>query len=325
MKPYAILWRAALLAVALVAPTTVHAQAYPDRPIKLVVPFGPGSGSDLLARVLSARLGEQMKQPVVVENREGAGGLIGASLVAKSPADGYTIVLVSNAITIAPQLQPSPPFDLIKDFVPIAKIAIIPLVVITSGSSPFTTFQEMVVWLKANPAKANYASSGNGAQSHLEAAQLMHNLGVPVQHVPYKSTGQAMTDTVTGAVSFYIPALGSAMPNIKGGKLRAVAIGGNKRNVALPDVPTVNEATGSTIYEVAAWFGILAPAGTPPDIIGRLQVEIAKAMESPTVQEKLPTLSAEMLAVGSAQFGRELKAEYDKWGTLIRTLNIKGD
>jgi len=310
---------------ALAASTTALAQGYPTRPIKLIVPFGPGSGSDLLARVLAERLTEQMKQPVVVENREGAGGLIGAGLAAKSPADGYTIVLVSNAITIAPQLQANPPFDLMKDFVPIAKIAIIPLAIITSSQSPFTTFQEMVTYLKANPAKANYASSGNGAQSHLEAAQLMHNLGVTVQHVPYKSTGQAMTDTVTGAVSFYVPGLGAALPQIKAGKLRVLAVGGNKRQPSVPDAPTVNEVMGATTYDVAAWFGILAPAGTPGDVVNKLQSEIARAMDSAQVREKLPTIGAEVLQVGSQQFDRELRAEHDKWGSLIRTLQIKGD
>ncbi len=314
---------AALLA--LCVSTAVLAQGYPSRPIKLIVPFGPGSGSDLLARVLGERLTEQLKQPVVVENREGAGGLIGAGVAAKSPPDGYTIVLVSNAITIAPQLQANPPFDLMKDFVPIAKIAIIPLAIITSAQSPFATFQEMVTYLKANPAKANFASSGNGAQSHLEAAQLMHNLGVTIQHVPYKSTGQAMTDTVSGAVSFYVPGLGAALPQIKAGKLRVLAVGGNKRQPSVPDAPTVNEVMAASTYDVAAWFGILAPAGTPAEIVNKLQGEIAKAMESPQVREKLPTIGAEVLQVGSQQFDRELRAEYDKWGTLIRTLHIKGD
>jgi tripartite-type tricarboxylate transporter receptor subunit TctC len=316
-------WLAAVGALAL--STTVLAQAWPARPIKLVVPFGPGSGSDLLARVMGERLGEQLNVPAVVENKEGAGGIIGTQYAAKLPGDGYNLVLVSNAVTIAPQLQSRLPFDIAKDFTPVAKIAVIPLAVITSASSPYQSFDEMVAWLKANPAKANYASSGTGAQSHLEAAQLMRAYGVEAQHVPYKSTGQAMTDTMTGAVAFYVPGLGSALPNIKAGKLRALAVGGNARAASVPDVPTVNEVTHSKDYEVAAWFGILAPAGTPADIVNRLHTEIAKAMQSPQVRDRLPTLAAERLDVGPQEFDRELRAEYDKWGKLIRALNIKAE
>jgi tripartite-type tricarboxylate transporter receptor subunit TctC len=213
----------------------------------------------------------------------------------------------------------------VKDFVPIAKIAVIPLSIITSASSPYATFAEMVAYLKAHPDKANYASSGKGAQSHLEAAQLMHDFGVTAQHVPYKSTAQAMTDTMTGAVAFYVAALGAGMPNIRAGKLRSLAVGGDKRASSLPDVPTVNEATKATKYDVAAWFGILAPAGTPADVVGRLHIEIAKAMESPQVRERLPALGAEALQVGPQQFDRELRAEHEKWGKLIKTLAIKGD
>jgi len=232
---------------------------------------------------------------------------------------------VSNPVTIAPQLQPTPPFDAVKDFAPIAKIGKVPLGIITSASSPFNTVPEMVAYLKANPAKASYATSGKGAQSHLEAAQLMHTYGVKAQDVPYKSTAQALTDTMTGEVAFYVPGLSAAMPNIKAGKLRLLATGSSKRSSQLPDVPTIAEATGTPGYEFGAWFGFLAPAGTPPEIVNKLADEIAKAMESTQAKERMAALGAEIAVVPPAQFTQELRSESEKWGKLIKALDIKGE
>ena len=325
MKIARVLIASLICALAASVSLPAAAQPFPSRPIKVIVPFGPGSGSDQLARVVADRLTEQLKVAVVVENKEGAGGIIGTQIVAKSPPDGYTIVLVSNPVTIAPHLQPIPPFDAVKDFVPIAKIGKVPLGVITSASSPFNTLPEMIAYMKANPGKASYATSGKGAQSHLEAALLMERYGVKAQDVPYKSTAQALTDTMTGEVVFYVPGLSAAMPNVKAGKLKVIMTGGSKRLAGLPDVPTAAEATGTPGYEFPAWFGFLAPAGTPPDVVNKLYEEIAKAMDSPQAKERMAALGAEIVVVPPQQFSAELRSETEKWGKLIKALDIKGE
>ena len=306
------------------APQAV-AQGYPSKPIKILVPFGAGSGSDLIARIVADKLAEQMKVAVVVENREGAGGVIGTQIAARSAPDGYTLVMVSNVVAIAPLLYTTAPYDALKDFTPVAKVTISPLALLTAPNSPYKTVPEMITYLKANPNTSSYASSGKGAQSHLEAAQLLRIFNVNVPDVPYKTTTQAITDTSTGQVSFYIAGLAPALAQVQGGKLRALAVGGGKRAAALPDVPTIAEAISMPGYDLVSWVGMLAPAGTPPEIVNRLYEEIAKASETPQMRERLARLNNEVGLVAPQQFAVQLRAESDKWGALVKALNIKNE
>lgn len=278
-----------------------------------------------LARIIGERLAEQVKQSVVVENREGAGGVIGTQFVAKARPDGYTLVMVSNGVTIVPYLYATPPFDVIKDFTPVGKLTYNPLVMVTSAGAPFKTFTEMLAWIKANPGRASYATSGKGAQSHLEAAQLMHVAGLTVPDVPYKSTAQALADTVSGTVSFYIAGLAPMTAQIKAGKLRALAVGGNRRAEALPDVPTMIEASNNPANDLVSWVGMLAPAGTPANVITKLYDELAKATDTPASREKIGGLSAGVALVNPQQTAAQLKAESEKWGALVKALNIKNE
>lgn len=323
MKSAHTLAASIILSLCAALPFHAAAQSYPSKPIKLVVPFGPGSGSDLLGRVVGERLSEQMNVPVVVENREGAGGVIGTQYVAKGVPDGYTILLVANALTIAPHLQATPPFDPLKDFAPIAKIAVIPLAVVTSVSSPYTTMKDMIAWFKANPGRGNYASSGKGSPSHLEAAQIVQTYELAVQDVPYKNVGQAMTDTIAGQVNFYIPVLPAAMAHVKAGKLRVLATGALNRSPQFPDVPTVSEVLGIPGYEVSAWFGFVAPAGTPQEIVNRVYEEIAKAMGSPQVREKVAGIGSEVTLLDPQKFAAQIRNDNAKWGKLVKSLGIR--
>ena len=310
------------IVLALCTAGSVLAQAFPSKPIRIIVPFGPGSGSDQMARMIADRLTEQMNATVLVENREGAGGVIGTQFAARSAPDGHTLVLVSNTMLIAPLLHATAPYDALRDFVTVARVSINPLVLLTSPGSPYKTVPEMVTHLKAHADRASYATSGKGSHGHLEAALLMRHFGITMPDVPYKTTTQAITDTSTGQVSFYVAGLGPALAQIKGGKLRALAVGGGKRLAALPDVPTFAEATKQPGYEFVAWVGLLAPAGTSPEIVARLSEEIARASESPQVMERLSALNNQVLSIGPTAFGEQMRAETEKWTVVVKALKL---
>jgi len=312
-----------LALIGITLPALALAQAFPSKPIKIIVPFGAGSGTDLLARIVGERISETLGVPVVAENREGAGGLVGATATQKSPADGYTIMMAANPFVVAPHLQAALPYDVSRDFAPVAKIGVLPMALVTASSSPYRTVAELVEYAKANPGKLNYANSGKGSPSHLEMELIKQNLGLQIQDIPYKSVGQAMTDTLGGQVALYFPTVPAAYAQHKSGKLRILGIGSRKRATQAPEVPTLAEALGRPGYEANVWYGFVAPAGTPREAIAKLSDAIIRAMDHPPVRERIEKSGTD-IETGSAEvFGALLKRENDKWAALVKSLGLK--
>ena len=313
-------WLAALLAAVSVA----HAQeSYPSRPVRLILPFPPGGPTDILGRLISERLGAQLGQPVVTENRGGAGGNVGAEAAAKSPADGYTIVLVAPSLAISPTLYPKLNYDPVKDFAPISLVATVPNVVVTQTSHP-ATLREFVAAAKAKPGTMNFGSGGSGTSNHL-AGELFNLLtGAKLTHVPYKGVNLAMQDVIAGRIDFVVIGVPAAAPHVKAGRLRPLAVIAPQRLPALPEVPTVAEA-GLPGFEVTTWYGILAPAGTPRPIVARLNSELIKVMQSPEMKERLAGIGTDPVTNTPEEFAAYIKAEITKWGDVIRKAGLKAD
>ena len=297
--------------------------AYPDKPIRLVVGFGPGSGADTIARVVAERLAERLKVSVIVENREGAGGSIGTAFVAKAPADGFTLLLGASPMTVTPHMQAAPAYDPVKDFVPIIKVAELPLLLITSTNAPYKTLKELVSYAKQNPGKLSYATSGLGSPSHLSVEMIKQSTGIDVVSIPYKNVGQAMTDALAGTVSFYFPAISSALPQVKAGKARGLAIGATKRSSKLPEVPTLSEELGTGGLEVITWYGVFAPAGTPRDITAKLYSELARVMEMPETRDKLSATGVDVSVANSEEFAAQVGSDNARYGKKVRELGLK--
>jgi tripartite-type tricarboxylate transporter receptor subunit TctC len=312
-----------LLVAALAAPAIALAQPFPGKPIKIIVPFGAGSGTDVLARIVGERIAETLGQPVVAENREGAGGLVGAQATQKSPADGYTIMMAANPFVVAPHQQAALPYDVNRDFAPMAKIGVLPMALVTAASSPYRSVAEMVEYAKANPGKLNYANSGKGSPSHLEMELIKQALGLQIQDVPYKSVGQAMTDTLGGQVGLYFPTVPAAYAQLKGGKLRILGIGSSKRAAQAPDVPTLAEALGKPGWEATVWYGFVGPAGMPKDAVAKLADAILKALEHPGAKDRIEKSGTDIEAGGPEVFGALLRRENEKWGPLVKSLGLK--
>lgn len=312
-----------LLAVALAAPLLALAQPFPSKPIRIIVPFGAGSGTDILARVVGERIAETLGQPVVAENREGAGGLVGAQAAQKSPADGYTIMMAANPFVVAPHLQANLPYDVNRDFTPVAKIGVLPMALVTAANSPYRSVAELVEFAKANPGKLNYANSGKGSPSHLEMELIKQSLGLQIQDIPYKSVGQAMTDTLSGQVALYFPTVPAAFAQFKAGKLRILGVGGTRRSAQAPEVPTLAEALGKPGWEAAVWYGFVGPAGMPRDAVTRLQDAILKAMEHPGARERIQNAGTEIEAGSAEVLGALIKREDTKWSALVKQLGLK--
>ena len=312
-----------MLAAMAMAMENAVAQPYPQQPIRLVVAFGPGSGADAMARVLAERLSQQMKVGVVVENREGAGGVIGASLVAKAPADGYTLLFGVTTMTVSPHLMANPPFDPVKDFVPIVKVAELALLMIAGNDAPFRSLKELIAYAKKNPGKLNYATSGKGSPSHLGVEMIRKATGIDVRDVPYKNIGQATTDVIGGQVSFYFPGITGAAPQVKAGKARGLAVGSVKRSSLAPEVPTVAEETGMQGLEVITWYGLLGPAGLPKEIAGRLHAETVRALESAEVRERIVKTGAEVVVAPPEEFAAQIRADSARFEKLVRELGLR--
>jgi tripartite-type tricarboxylate transporter receptor subunit TctC len=301
-----------------------QAPAWPARAVKIVVPFGAGSGLDVVARGFAERLGEQLKVAVVVENKEGAGGTVGALAVAHAPADGYTLMFTAHApFAVAPYVQSGAGYDPVTDFVPITKVAQIPMVLITGAGSRFHSFADMVNFAKANPGKLDYASSGIGTPSHLHMEVIQRETGIHIAAVPYKSTSQAMTDVISGQIPLYMPSFPAALPQLKAGQVRGLAIGSSKRSAVLPDIPTVAELLRQPDLDASVWYGFLAPKGTPAAIVTRLNGEIAKAAGSPRIGELLDKLGAEAVLVGPAQFALQTRRDAENSRKLLQSLGVK--
>lgn len=314
----------AALALAMLA-SGAHAQAWPAKPIKWVVPFAPGGTTDILARTIGDKLAIALGQPVIIENKPGAGGGVGADYTAKAPADGYTIMggtISTHAINAS--LYKSLPYDPVKDFAPITLIARVPNMLVVNPDVPAKNVADLIALMKASPAKYTFASSGNGTSQHLSGELFKTMAGVEMQHIPYKGSPPALQDVVGGQVTMTFDNITTAWPLAKGGKLRALAVTTAKRSSVAPEVPTLAES-GLAGYEVGSWQGVFAPAGTPPEIVKRLNAEIVKIIRMPDVNEKLTALGAEPVGNTPEEFGALVRAEVGKWADVVKKSGAKVD
>ncbi len=297
---------------------------YPLRPIRLVVPQSPGGGTDLYARLVAVPLAEHLGQPVVIDNRPGAGSLIGTDLVAKSAPDGYTLLAMSSSFTIIPGIYKKVPFDPVRDFAPVALLSTYPHLVVVHPAVPANSIKELIALGKAKPGALNFASAGAGTPTQL-GAELFNSLaGIRMVHVPYKGGGPAITALLGGEVQVYFGPIATVLPHVKAGKLRALAVTGAKRSPVLPEVPTVAEA-GLPGFEQDAWNGLLAPAGTPSAIITKLNSEVSAIMKMPVLHERLAAEGAEAGTLRPEEMGALLKSEIAKWGKVIRQAGITAE
>lgn len=300
-----------------------QAQSYPDRPIRLIAPFPAGGLADMLARAVGDELSKSLGQPVIVENRTGAGGNVGAVAVAKAAPDGYTLMMSSAGILTANQfLYASMPFDPEKDFAPISNVADMPMMVVVNPNVPAKTLQELVALAQAHPGKLNFGSPGIGTTGHLGLALFMHAAKIKLTHVPYRGAAPAMTDLLAGQIDGVVDNPPTVLPQIQGGRLRALAVAAKQRMALLPDLPTAAEA-GVPGYEASSWFGVVAPAGTPPAIVARLHKEIAAALQKPAMRERFAKTGARLIGNSPAEFAQQIKADRKMWGDVIRDANIK--
>jgi tripartite-type tricarboxylate transporter receptor subunit TctC len=314
-------------------PFAVRAQAaWPARPVRIVVPFAAGGTTDILARAIAPELQRAFGQPFVVDNKPGAGGNSGAAEVAKSPADGYTLLMGTvGTHAINPSLYPKMPYDHVKDFVPITLVAGVPNVLVMNPASAqkygVKTVVDLIRAAKAHPGQLNVASSGNGTSIHLSAELFKSMTGTFMLHLPYRGSGPALMDLIAGNTDLMFDNLPSAMPHIKSGKLKAIAVTSGTRSLALPDLPTIAEAGGSLLhnYEASSWFGLLAPAGTPADVVSRVQQETAKALALPAIKERMQSQGAIPSGMSPAAFARLIDAETKKWAQVVKASGAKID
>jgi len=314
--------RVLVLASLLALAASAIAQDYPTRPIKFVVPYPPGGGTDVVARILVDPLAAELGQPIVIDNRGGAAGNLGTDIVAKSPADGYTILFTLSSHTINPKLYEKLPFDVERDFAPISLAAQIPQILVANPSVPITSVKELIAYAKANPGKLNYASVGIGSPAHIAGELLKLKTGIDMVHVPYKGGGPAVTDTIGGQVQLAFVSLPAALQHVKSGRLRAIAVTSAKRSASAPDVPTIAES-GVPDYAVESWYGALAPAKTSPATVARLNAAFLKVLGDPQVKERLFAQGAEAAPSTPAEFDRVIKEELAKWELVIKTARIK--
>lgn len=314
------------IAALLLCGQAAQAQAWPSKPIRVIVPYPPGSGTDIVARLLSQRIGDSLGQPLVVENRPGAGAIIGVDAIAKAAPDGHTIGIIdSGALAINPALYPKLPYDSLRDFAPIIEVAALPFMLVANPSLGVSSVQELIAAAKRDPGKINYASVGNGSSVHLATELLKKSAGINLTHIPYKGSAPALNDVLAGTTPVMFVNLLSGLPHVKGGKLRALAVGTSTRVRAIPDVPTIAES-GVPGYEFQGWFGMLAPAGTPAPVIQRLNAEFGKVLALGEVRDQLlNTGGMQVIGGTSAQFAAHIAGEMDHWRKLVQETGAKVD
>ena len=310
------------LAVLLAVPTPAFAQSYPARSVKIIVPFGVGGPADIYARFVGAKLSDSLGQPFVVENRPGGGAVVGSDAVAKSPADGYTLLMMSNTHTVNETLIPKKPYDLMKDLAPINGVNYSDLLMVVHPSVQSNNLKELLAQAKAHPGKLNYASSGPGTPYHMAGELFKSMAGVDIVHVPYKGSDGARTGILGGQVHMMIDAITTMAPNVRAGKLKAIGTTGKTRSSVLPDVPTLAEA-GLPGYETGIWLGLMAPAGTPRPVLERLNAEIAKVLASPDVKEGWGKQGAAPMNMSINQFDKFLRDDITKWSTVVKATGMK--
>lgn len=321
MRLFAKLCSAVFLALASVAPT--HA-AWPEKPITIVVPWAPGGSTDILARAISAQLGQSLGQPVLVENKPGASGNIGSNYVAKAKPDGYTLLMGSMSThAMNPALFARMPFHGVEDFSPIAQVAFVTNTLVIHPSVPVNNVKELIAYAKANPGKLAYASSGDGSTNHLSAALLEKTAGIEMLHVPYKGGAPAVTDTVAGQTQLLFSAGTQTLSHVKVGKLKLLAVTERERSPLLPNTPTVAETVPG--YELAVWYGAFGPAGMPRELVTRLNAEINRILALPEIRQKMAAIGVEVTQSTPESFTTVLRKDADRYGKLIRELKIKGE
>jgi tripartite-type tricarboxylate transporter receptor subunit TctC len=301
------------------------AQPYPSRPVRLLVPFAPGGTTDVLARLMGQKLSESLGQQFVIDNRPGAGGNIGTELAARSPADGYTLVMsFDGTMAINPSVYRRLPFDAQKDLAPVASMAQVPLLIVVHPAVPAANLAEFVALAKANPKRINYSSAGHGSTGHLTGELFAARAGIEMTHVSYKGGGQAVQDLLGGQIQMLVTALPTVEGHLKGGKLRALAFTSAKRVPGAPEVPTLAES-GFPGFDVLSWYGILAPAGTPPDVVRRLNAEINAVLQAPDVRSRLAALGAEPTGGTPEQFAATIRADTARWAKVVGDAAIRID
>jgi len=313
-----------ILYMLLFAVTAATAQEWPSRPIRWVVPFPPGGSLDIVSRMMQNRTAEGLGQPVVVENRAGAGGTVGTAEVARAAPDGYTFLFTLSSHTINPHLYKLG-YDVERDFAAVSLIASIPQLIAANSAAPIKTMTELVATAKARPGTLSFASVGNGTPAHIAAELLQIKTGIELLHVPYKGGGPALTDTIGGQVPLIILTAAAGMPHVRAGKLTPLAVTTLKRSPGAPEIPTVAEALGLPDYEVDSWIAIFAPARTAPAVIARMQKEIARVVRLPDVRQKLIEQTADPVASSPEELDRVVKADLKKWAEVVRSARIKAD
>ena len=320
----AIVALAYLPAYAQLAPSTGSGQAYPAKPVRLVVPSAPGGGTDITARVMAPKLGEYLGQQVVVENRAGAGTMIGGELVARAAPDGYTLLMGISTLAINPAMYKKVPYDALKDFAPISQAVSLPNILVVHPSLPAKTVKELVAFGRARPGQIQFASAGVGTNPHLTAELFLSMTGLKMLHIPYKGSGAAMADMLSGQVTFYAPNLFLSLPHIRAGKLHVLGVTTAQRSPIAPDIPTIAES-GLPGYEVSTWFGIFVPGATPRATVGQLNQALAQIVKSRDMQERLAKDGLTAVASTPQQFADEVARDTDKYSKVIRALGIKAE
>lgn len=316
------LLKLALLIVTLGLGSGAWAQAYPSKPIQIIVPFAPGTAVDLVARLVGINLAEQLKTSVTVENRLGATGMIGTTAVARAAPDGYTLLFTSPAHFINQHLNRNMSYDPVKDFMPVARISDVPLILVVPKSSPVNTLQELITHVRANPGKYSYSTSGSGSTTHLPAALLVSMTNLPIVHVPYKAASQAFTDVIAGRIFMTFTAVSTSLAQIRAGALKSIAVTGATRSHTLPNVPTIAES-GLPGYELTSWNGMFAPARTPPEVITRLDSTIQKITMTPEFGSRLLAAGLDLNHMGAKTFSDKLVTEIPYWAKVVQISGAK--
>jgi len=313
-----------VLVLGLLAALPAWAQDWPAKPVRFIVPYPPGGGTDVIARIVQNRLSEALGQAIVIENRGGAGGAVGTEAAARSAPDGYTFLFTLSSHTINPLLYKLN-FDVERDFTPVSLIVSVPQLIATQPDAPIKSMQDVVAMAKAHPGSLNFASVGNGTPAHIAGELLKLRTGIDIVHIPYKGGGPAIADTLGGQVSMAIVSMPAAMGHVRAGKLRALAVTTLRRNPGAPEIPTVAEALNIPDYEVDSWYAMFAPAKTPPEIVARMQKEIARAVQLPDVKPKLLEQGADPVGSTPEELDRVVKSELRRWAEVIREAKIKLD
>ncbi len=316
---------ALIVAVGIIFAWPALAETWPARPIRFIVPFAPGGGGDVVGRIIGQRLSEQLGKPLIIDNRGGAGGTLGVELASKAAPDGYTLLLGNvGPIAVGPALYPKLPYDPVRDFAPVTMIASFANILVANTGLPVKSVPELVAYAKSRPGKLNFGSAGTGTSTHLAGELFKSVAGIDVVHVPYKGGAAALTDVIAGQVAYYFGTLPSSLPLAKAGKLRALGVTSLQRSPAAPDVPTIAES-GYRGFETAAWYGLMYPAGTPRDLIAKVNAATMAVLALPDIRERLVQEGSEPMGNTPAQFGAYIKSEITKWTAVVKAANVKAD